>query len=241
MDTSKLAPDTAKVWSQLQRHPLLKGFILIGGTALTMHIGHRVSEDLDFACTQPLKHLPRPQIKALVNDLTSKGVSMVLNQHPLDVEEFSESGLDLNNYQQNFIVDGAVKVSLVCYDPPMDQFLPGVRTDPVRVATLGEIFATKAYVCSERSKTRDWLDLYTLITQHGHTFKEVHDVYKAVNRLPAFATMTMRLRNCRPDMSDEGYLGLMDNPPSLDDLRNFFNREIDLLESQLARDAFSAC
>ncbi len=238
MDTSKLAPDTARVWHQLQGHPLLKGFILIGGTALTMHIGHRVSEDLDFACTQPLKHLPKPQIKALIHDLAANGVSMVLNQHPLDVEEFSESGLDLDNYQQNFIADGTVKVSLVCYDPPMDQLLPGLRTDPLRVATLDEIFATKAYVCSERSKTRDWFDLHTLITQHGYTFKNVHSIYKNVKRLPAFAIMSSRLRHCRPELADEGYLGLTDNPPLLDDLRAFFNYELDQLERQLATEAF---
>jgi len=95
MDTSKLAPDTARVWRQLSGHPLLRGFVLIGGTALTMHIGHRVSENLDFAFTQPLGHLPKPQIRALIDDLAQHGLSMVLNQHPLDVEEFSESGLDL--------------------------------------------------------------------------------------------------------------------------------------------------
>jgi predicted nucleotidyltransferase component of viral defense system len=26
----------------------MRGFVLVGGTALTMHLGHRVSEDLDF-------------------------------------------------------------------------------------------------------------------------------------------------------------------------------------------------
>lgn len=238
MDTSKLAPDTARIWAQLNGHPLLKGFILIGGTALTMHIGHRVSEDLDFACTQPLKHLPRPQIKALIKDLAQKNVSMVLDQHPLDVEEFSESGLDLNNYQQNYIANDSVKVSLVCYDPPMDQFLPGTRDDPLRVATLGELFATKAYVCSERSKTRDWLDLYTLISEHGYSFQEVYDVYKTANRLAAFAIMVMRLRKCQPEMTDEGYLGLMEKPPSVDSLRHFFNQELDQLERHLAKQAF---
>ena len=48
MDTSKLAPETRRVWEFLSAQPALGGFILIGGTALTMHIGHRISEDLDF-------------------------------------------------------------------------------------------------------------------------------------------------------------------------------------------------
>jgi len=58
-----------------------------------MHIGHRVSEDLDFAYTQPLQHLPKMQIKELTRDLSLKGVDLALNQNLLDVEEFEESGL----------------------------------------------------------------------------------------------------------------------------------------------------
>jgi len=40
---------TRALWLKLRDEPLLKGGILIGGTALTLRIGHRRSEDLDFA------------------------------------------------------------------------------------------------------------------------------------------------------------------------------------------------
>jgi len=120
----------------------------------------------------------------------------------------------------------------------MDQLLPGLRTDPLRVATLGEIFATKAYVCSQRSKTRDWFDLYTLMTQRAYTFEGVYGIYKAVNSLPAFAIMTSRLRKCRPELADEGYLDLTTNPPSLDAMRDLFNHALDQLERHLAKEAF---
>ncbi|MEN9886570.1 MAG: hypothetical protein RL758_1148 [Pseudomonadota bacterium] len=244
MDNAKLRPDTRQVWEHLAEHPQLKGFILIGGTALTLHIGHRVSEDLDFSCTEPHKHLPKAQIKALVRELAQQGVSLVLHQDPIAMEEFAEAGLDLDNYQQNFIASAgagsAVKVSLVCYDPPMQELLPGKRRDPLRVANLKEIFATKAWVCSERNKTRDWIDLYVLITAHGFSFDDVYAVFNSVNRLPAFASLCMRLRACRVNASDEGYESLMDKPPSVDELRVFFNKEIDALERRLAQAAFAA-
>jgi predicted nucleotidyltransferase component of viral defense system len=228
----------------LAQHPQLKGFVLIGGTALTLHIGHRVSEDLDFACTEPHKHLPKAQIKALVRDLGQRGVRLVLHQDPLAEEEFAEAGLELDNYQQNFIAsvgaNSAVKVSLVCYDAPMDELLPGKRRDPLRVASLREIFATKAWVCSERSKTRDWIDLYVLLTQHGFSFDDVYAVFNTIHRLPAFASLCMRLRACRVNAADEGYESLMDKAPSVDELREFFNKEIDALERRLAAVAFRA-
>ncbi len=42
-----LKPETEKTWHFLQGQPALSGFILLGGSALTMHLHHRKSEDLD--------------------------------------------------------------------------------------------------------------------------------------------------------------------------------------------------
>ena len=39
--------ETADLFTKLRGNPLLHPFFLIGGTALSLHIGHRVSEDLD--------------------------------------------------------------------------------------------------------------------------------------------------------------------------------------------------
>ena len=46
--TEVMPPATAKIFEEIRKNPLLSPFILIGGTALSLHIGHRVSEDLDF-------------------------------------------------------------------------------------------------------------------------------------------------------------------------------------------------
>lgn len=245
--SDKLRPDTRAVWAAFDGHPLLKGFVLIGGTALTLRIGHRVSEDLDLAYTA--RKLPKVQIAALVKHLAGVGVDMRLAQNPLDEEEFFNSGLDLNDYQQNFMVNaggvtarqvGGVKVSLVCHDPPMAEFIKGQPGDALRVATVGEIFETKAWVCSERSKTRDWLDMYTLINHHGYSFDDMRAVYGRLNRLAAFNNATSRLRLAAPGAADEGYLSLMLDAPSLDEMRAFFNQELDALEMKLAKAAFDA-
>lgn len=238
MDTSKLRPDTAKAWEVFKEHPLLAGFILIGGTALTMHVGHRVSEDLDFACIDR-DQLPRQRLHEIVRDLSRRGHRLELNQNPLAIDDFIDTGLELDNDQQDFIFDGSVKVSFVCYDPPMDQLLMGDQGDPLRVATLTEAFETKALVCSERSKSRDWLDLYVLMTSHGYTMRMMYEMYKRIDMPHAFSNAKMRMRSCRVDASDEGYAGLMTPSPSLVDIRDFFNVELDDVEKALAREAFS--
>ena len=245
MDTSKLRPDTARVWQAMSGHPRLKGFVLIGGTALTLRIGHRVSEDLDFACHLP--KLPPLQVKALVRDLATAGVELVPNPNPLDVESFMNDGLQLADYQQDFVArasgqgaQGGVKVSLVCLDPPSNGFVGGSLEDEVRVATLDEIFKTKAWVCCERSKTRDWFDLYTLMTAHGYGFEDVYAAYASADRLPSFNIAAMRLRACKPESLDEGYLQLAGEAPTLEQMRGFFNEGLDALQVQQAKNAFRA-
>ena len=58
-----LPRDTEQVWNFLKDQPVLAGFVLVGGSALALRIGHRVSEDLDLAWTQA--RLPRNRLDAL--------------------------------------------------------------------------------------------------------------------------------------------------------------------------------
>jgi hypothetical protein len=73
VDTKFLKPKTAQIWNSIQDNSLLRDFVLIGGTALSMHIGHRISEDLDFAYVANSKHLPKKRIDLLVKEITEAG------------------------------------------------------------------------------------------------------------------------------------------------------------------------
>lgn len=52
-----LRPDTERLWHFLLHQTTLGGFVLVGGAALSMHLDHRISEDLDFMI--PASKLPR--------------------------------------------------------------------------------------------------------------------------------------------------------------------------------------
>lgn len=43
-----LSPETDLVFNAIKRFEIFKDYILIGGTALSLQINHRLSEDLDF-------------------------------------------------------------------------------------------------------------------------------------------------------------------------------------------------
>jgi predicted nucleotidyltransferase component of viral defense system len=73
-----LTLETKKVWDAIRQiDNLLKGFVLIGGTALALHIQHRLSEDLDFACVGA--KLPRERIRQILSQLERLGFKITPN------------------------------------------------------------------------------------------------------------------------------------------------------------------
>nr|WP_302181251.1 nucleotidyl transferase AbiEii/AbiGii toxin family protein [Paraburkholderia sp. NMBU_R16] len=217
----------------------MRGFVLIGGTALTLRIGHRVSEDLDLAYAAG-GHLPRNKLDVLARSMRDRGIKFALNQNPQAEEDFLDAGLELANYQQDFLANDTVKVSFIAPDPPEQLVIAGDSARPLRVATPDEIFALKSLVCAERSKTRDWFDLYILMTQHGFSVVDFYEVFLRYNAMPKFENAQMRLRRCKADAGDEGYEPLLTDAPSLDAIRAFFRTHLDQLEVRLAKQEFSS-
>lgn len=240
MDIEKLPRDTRRIWERLRQEPLLNGFILIGGTALTLRIGHRISEDLDFACLGRL--LPKQRISLLVQRLRTEGIALESHQDVAAEQDFIKAGLLLEDHQQNHIVrlpdGGAVKVSFVRLDNGVTALLSGSIDSPLRVATIDEIFKTKAVVCAERSKSRDWFDLHTLMTRYGFDAEDFHRAFEEADCASSFDIACMRLRACTPGAADEGYEHLLEFAPSIAEMRSFFNQVLDRLEVDLSAAAF---
>lgn len=228
-----LRDDTAKVWGFLKEHPALSEALLVGGTALTLHVGHRLSEDLDFVFMD--KWLPRRRIDALKRSGIEHHHPFASNDSAEAIEEFEFSGMDLLNYQQNYLVSGTVKVTFFCPDPEVLVHLsPGMRSGP-RVATLDEIFAMKCLVAADRSKTRDWFDLYTLMHDHGYTASQFEAVF-AKSKVPQKMDIALnRLCSARPHLMDEGYSSLLSNAQTLEQMSTFFTTVADDARTAAAR------
>jgi hypothetical protein len=240
VDTSKLAPETLRVWEFLSAQPALAGFILIGGTALTMHIGHRISEDLDFMTTDP--KLPRASLTALVKILERNGFTVARDDDPTLYDEFLNDGLDLHDYHQLFLVDG-VKVDFFSPDPDFVGMVEASRSPLPRVASLAELFRTKALAAATRSQSRDWIDLYVLFRQHGFGLVEFHEAFQRPAVHDPAQKIGRAFQNlCRGATSptDPGYESLMQSAPSLSELAAFFKTMREEYEVQQAREAFRA-
>lgn len=215
-----LPASTEKVWSFLSTQPALAGFILVGGSALALRIGHRISEDLDFAF--PAAQLPRRRLAVLADRARAAGLCFVPNDDEGALEEFIHGGMELQDYQQDYLVNDEVKVSFFVPDDPLIRVLLPPDVSRVRIAELDELFRSKCLLSARRSKTRDWYDLFTLFKKHGFTWRDYVEAF-AKGGVPTQADLGFaRLCDGIPQPDDEGYLNLLPNPPSLLELKEFF-------------------
>jgi hypothetical protein len=211
-----LPKETAKLWQKLSTEKLLGKAILIGGTALTLRIGHRQSEDLDFSF-QSLK-LPTKEINALLK----KYPKWERNDNQASYEEFLIGGGSLHDHQQDFITEKGVKVTFFAEDVNAWPLIKENNSDYPTVATTKEIFALKALVSAKRSSSRDWFDLYTLIKDHGFTLADMAAAFKKSRQTSSFDIAMNRLCTGIVGPADPGYAPLCSDPPSIEEITAFF-------------------
>lgn len=238
-----LPAKTKDVFAQLSRVPEIGKFILVGGTALTLRIRHRLSEDLDFAYRDD--KLPRRLIDKIVNRLRQTA-KMERFEHVAARQDFENAGLDIDDHQQDFMVDGQVKLSFFTLDQTgvaarlKATPLPKVTTNSINpgnihVASLDSLFLMKGAVLANRILTRDLYDVYVLLTQHGYTGLQFWEGLEAAG-LP-IDTIAQRLRHAKLRSDDPGLQGLLPNPPDFTRLQAFMVTMLDGVEVELAERA----
>jgi hypothetical protein len=133
------------LWSELADLP--PGFVLYGGTALALRLGHRVSEDFDFFSQNELlpdeleRRIPFLAGSVRLQSSPNTLVSRVEREGPVRVSFFG--GLSLRRVQ----------------DPE-----PAEGTG-VLVASLLDLAATKVKVVQDRAEAKDYLDISRILEQ----------------------------------------------------------------------------
>ena len=158
---------TQKNFARLKDDPRLAGFTLVGGTALALQIGHRISEDLDFNIFG--QKLPIKAIDGLLDDLAAGGAvieSLITSAQKVGFKINMSENLD--QYIQDYLIDGA-KVTFHSRhegDRPKTQidFLksaPKVTVSKGGFEVLGvdALLVMKSIVVYDRVKSRDIYDL----------------------------------------------------------------------------------
>ena len=160
-----LTTNTEAIIEQIAQLECIKPYILCGGTALAMQIGHRLSEDLDFMMWR-ISKTEKPEVNwnAIERELKEK-IGKIENFNMLDFD------------QVEFIVKG-VKLSFFVSDNLSPVTAPTEYLGNIRLADIESIMAMKMEVMLRRMKFRDYYDIYCML-QEGYS---IHNgIEKALN------------------------------------------------------------
>lgn len=143
-----------RLWLLLKNIPSC--FILYGGTAVALQLGHRISVDFDFFSDEPLN------IEALIRQFP------IIKEHSMVQPEINT----LNSFIE--FPEGMVKL----------QFLAGLKDrqkrvdtplicadNHLKIASLRDLIATKLNTIQHRAEYKDYIDIDAII-QSGLTLEE---------------------------------------------------------------------
>src|SRR3989344_1222842 len=144
MHYESLNQETKKVWDSCVF--LRDDFYLAGGTALALQIGHRISVDLDFFSSNPIKKTLLAKIEEVF-----KMVSVLVN----------------TKNELTVTADG-VKMTFLHY--PFILKYKTIDTSVVPLASVSDIVSMKAYTLGRRRSFKDYVDLYFILSGEYATF-----------------------------------------------------------------------
>jgi len=156
-----LAPHTGQIFDAVSRLECVRGYLLVGGTALSLQIHNRQSEDLDFMRWRTSKtekmEVDWPSIRKELETIAT-----IDSMNLLDIDHVE------------FIVQG-VKISFYAaprYSPVSE---PVHIQNNLYAADMLSIGAMKMEVMLRRSAFRDYYDIYSLL-QSGVSLQAMIDL-----------------------------------------------------------------
>jgi hypothetical protein len=195
-----LPQETKRNLALLADAGLTESFYLAGGTAAALHLGHRISIDLDFFRPDPFDS---SQLAARLSDLGQFRLERLADNTLLGELE-------------------GVRTSFFCYHYPL--LVEPVSVLGVKVAGIEDIAAMKLDAISRRGTRRDFIDLY-FIAQSGLTLSEALQCYQRkyvglnLNLVHLVKSLTY-FADAETDPMPQMLIEL-----SWDDVKRFFERE----------------
>lgn len=150
---STIYPETLQLLKDIQQIDQLNSFVLVGGTALALQIGHRISIDLDLFSTENTTISPIPDLIDHLGDIriinqTSKILNLFINE---------------------------IKVDFIAYKYPL--LFPTVQIESLNLASIQDIAAMKLAAITGRGSKKDFIDLYFLLDKF--TLAELFKLYSS--------------------------------------------------------------
>jgi predicted nucleotidyltransferase component of viral defense system len=149
LHTDAVSPATLGLLKELMQKNELRQFCLVGGTALALQLGHRISVDIDLFTTE----------KFNVDDIEK----LIQQDYPGSMTQIKVSDSSL------IITINEVKTDFIRYRYPIIDAL--IVKDGIAMYGKKDIAAMKLAAISQRGEKKDFYDIYYLL--NDFTFSEM--------------------------------------------------------------------
>jgi hypothetical protein len=160
-----------RLWTDLRDTP--RDFVLYGGTALALRLGHRTSEDFDFFSNRPFSP-----------DLLLKTIGFMKDAEIRQIEQNTLTAIVERSGPVKVSFFGGLKLNRV-HDPDV------MPDNGIKVASLLDIAATKLATIQQRAQARDYEDILAL-TSAGITLSEMLAAAEAVYGLTFNGSLSLK-------------------------------------------------
>ncbi len=168
-------PETLELLNKLMLLSELQNFFLVGGTALALQLGHRISVDLDLFT---------------LNDFNTKNIFEKLNSQ-FEIVNSNEASNTLN-FDIVFPEksENIVKIDLIKYPYPLIK--PILKIDNIRLLSILDIIPMKLSAVAGRGSKKDFYDIFYLLKIYslGTMFELFNEKFPNTNEFQILKSLT---------------------------------------------------
>ena len=217
IDINFMPENTLTVFQVLKNQAFISKFTLIGGTALSIQIKHRFSEDLDFIFDE--EELKVNQIKRNISKIFPD-YRIIRQDHNYQIDFL------INNVKVTFFSSGAVAIPFSVKDHSFTE-------SNINVARAKIIAVLKFSAIAQRNTFRDYYDLYCL-SRNYYSLLELITFTKEMipNLSPVTYTETLVYTNDIEENDVSSHLFPVENV-NKEQIADFFTHELRKIREQL--------
>ena len=140
--TETVESNTLSLIQSLQTKPYTKEFLLVGGTALALQLGHRTSTDIDLFTTEKFD--------------TESFLNTIRVDYQVSIRHLMGHAIlvDIAEVKTDFVFQQSQIIGEI------------IEKDSIRMASLKDIAAMKISAITARGRKRDFIDLYCLMKHY---------------------------------------------------------------------------
>ena len=153
-----LTDSLKEVFESVSQLDCIKGLYLCGGTAQSIQMNHRLSEDLDFELIGIRKDRPELNFEKILNELQ-------IVFPGARVEILGDA------HFQVYVGERKSKLSFYRPDNPVKYIHEGLKYNNIVAPSLQDLLGMKLFTICLRTRTRDFYDIYCLL-EKGCSLKE---------------------------------------------------------------------